>query len=71
MARNGATDRHFMLVVPRPGGFEIGLANGVLPWTPMGDFESLEEANRISTILAMHFHVRVRPVNPNEVMSSP
>lgn len=60
MARNGATQRHFMVVVPRENSFEIGLADGVMPWTPMGDLPTREEANRVSTVLAMYFQVPVR-----------
>lgn len=56
----------FMIVVPCVDRFEVGLADGIYPWEHMATCEKREDANRICTLLAMHFKVRAHNVEEGE-----
>lgn len=62
--------RHFIIVIPEGDRFEIGLADGLYPWTLLVTCTDIEEANRIGTLLAMHYRVRAFLTTPGEVAAA-
>jgi hypothetical protein len=55
--------RHFMIVVPTGGQYEVGLADGVYPWTHQATCNTREHANTVCTLLAMHYKVPSRTLD--------
>lgn len=62
----------FMIVVPdkKSGLFEVGLADGIQPWQLHAACPDPDVANRICTMLAMHYRVTSYPVSPGEIAVS-
>lgn len=56
----GSPMRKFMIVTPseKRGYYEVGLADGIWPWEHHATCRTMELANHLCTVLAMHYRVR-------------
>lgn len=52
--------RRFIIVIPTDAVFEVGIADGIWPWTHLATCNKVDDANRICTLLAMHYRVPAR-----------
>ncbi len=54
---------NFMIVIPEGKEFQVGLADGIYPWKHLATSKKRTDANRIATLLAMHYRVKCYPAD--------